>query len=113
MTLYSISVMNPSTDPESWPELRQLLHATDFQTIIPNKSLQVITKASCVICHGASHTAPFCPFPSIPSWYGPRYYHPKPPATTLNLTNLKLIEANKRRLQAELHNRLDIESIYG
>ena len=110
-TLYSITAADPFNNPTLWKKIRHLLQSIEYRNLVPTLAAK-ITKLGCPLCHGATHTAPTCPFPSTPLWYGPVHRTPKPASTVLNLGEYELDQALKRNLQWELDILHEIESIY-
>ncbi|KAI9064309.1 hypothetical protein FKP32DRAFT_1603141 [Trametes sanguinea] len=59
----------PTLSPDRWQEWQTRLYQTAF-ALQNNPAAYIRGPERCEGCHGADHTTPGCPFPSIPQWGG-------------------------------------------
>ena len=111
--IYSISAVNTSPDPTIWKNIRQILHSNDLKDALDRLKASLITKITCTICHGATHSAKNCPFPHVPLWNGPiPISAPRPLPISLTVKKAEHEEEAKRKLERELELLYEAESMY-
>ncbi|KAH7904522.1 hypothetical protein BJ138DRAFT_1237170 [Hygrophoropsis aurantiaca] len=67
---YNILAVSPTTDPETWTNLRIYLRSLHYPSPLDGVGYCDQSFSPCGLCHSVAHPRGLCPFPYIPNWYG-------------------------------------------